>query len=944
MVGLQIRRGSAAAWIARRAFVLLASLACGAAAAQVAETSPAWLPPDFRYKITMWPASQPDPGVPSPAQLLGYELGDRPASHAEIERCFAAWAEKGLLELREYGRTHEGRRLFYAILTSRENREKLESIREDVGKLADPRLLPDGTRDDDFVRGLPAIAWLAYGIHGDETSGSDAAIGVAYRLLAFDDEEARSLLANLVVVIDPLQNPDGRDRFIRQMDEFRGYTPSLDMSALPHTGRWPSGRTNHYFFDLNRDWVYGTQPETRARWKVVAEWNPQLFVDSHEMWPDSTFMSNPAREPFNPNLAPLIRNWWKTFADDSGRAFDAYGWSYYTREWADFWYPGYSDAWASYHGAIGMLYEQAGIGGHAIRQSTGRVLTYHEAVHHQLVATLANLRTLRDRRADVLKDYLTQKRAGLSAAPASAARTFLLPPSENGARRQAMIDLIHEQGVEAFVAQQPFSAAALVGAFRDRHERREFPAGTLVVRRQQPRAALVSALLDFDPRMSPEFLRDERRDLEVRGESRIYDVTGWAPPLAMGVDAYWSGDDVSAGLAPYVPAVAETGRFDEGSGAYAYVIDGASDAVLPALATLLQGGARVRVAQQSFVAAGRRFGRGSLLMRRLENDETLAGLLRAVAAEGVVVHTASTARSPDDTPDLGGGEFTLLTRPRVAMPVGDSLDENALGETWHLLDRELGVSVSLIPAGGWVDLRAYNAIVLAPGAGNAFSADALKSWMESGGTLIAIGDAVGSFAAEGGVSAVRRREDVLDDLLEYETAVALERAAGSRPAYVDDLWDNPSEAPPNFPAAERPESSLEGVELDRYRRRFAPNGVIARADLDSTHWVAFGAGLPSESAAAVFVQGPRVLLAKPPVQTPARFASRDRLRLSGLLWPEAAERLADSAYVTVERVGSGQLILFAHRPNFRGAWKGTSRMLANAILLGPGCGASAPAP
>ncbi|MEP0846183.1 MAG: hypothetical protein HRF50_05085 [Phycisphaerae bacterium] len=927
------------------------SLVACPAHAQVPTSAPAWLPSGYAYDAPWFLTTDEDPAVPTPAALLGFEPGARPATHAEIERCLKTWDASDRTTLHEYGRTHEGRALYYAVITSPENHARLDAIREAVGKLADPRRIADENEAQQLVAQTPAVAWLSYGIHGDETSGCDAALVAVHRLVAGRDAETLALLGELVILVDPVQNPDGRERFIRQTGELAGVTPTLDVDSLTHSGRWPEGRTNHYLFDLNRDWTYGTQPETRGKWAAVAAWNPQLFVDSHEMWPDSTFMSNPAREPFNPNLSPLINKWWKTFADDSGKAFDVRGWSYYTREWADFWYPGYSDAWACFHGAVGMLYEQAGVGGRPILHPSGTVLTYREAVHHQLVATFANLNTLRQCRAAILADFLAQKRAALADPSPGEGRTFLLPPGPNASRIHRFLAALVQQGIEVSVAKEPFAAEKLVDTLRNSTDRRDFPAGTYIVQRRQPRGALVGALLDFDPRMTAEFLNAERRDLETRGRSRMYDISAWSLPIVFDLDAYWSATDVAVVSEPYVPPPPPAGAVDGAPAPYAYLLDMTDDDAPRALAHVLLDGVAARVAQEPFRAAGRSFERGTILIRRHENGpELVTKLERAARAAGVHFAAVPSARSPDDGPDLGGGEFARLVRPRVAMLAGDGVDDNALGETWFALDCEVGLPVSLISERRpWsADLRRYNVLILPPASGESLGRwlDAIKGWVADGGTLVAFGGSAEWLAGEErGLTSVRRREDVIDRLDEYADATALEQLAGRTAVDAAALWDTPAELLPMREPASAPATFLDGRELDDFRRTFSPVGSALRGVLKREHWLTFGSANPARpEGLALFTEGGMVLLSKSPAQTPVRFASADRLRVSGLLWPEAAARLADSAYATVERHGHGQVVLFAQRPNFRGAWHGTKRLFLNAVLLGPGCGASLPAP
>ena len=917
------------------------------AIAQTSLAEPAWLPSAYQYDKPIYPDANYDEQIPAPKDLLGFPLGSRPARHAQIERCFQAWAKSERLTLVTHGFTYEHRPLYHAIITSPENHARIDAIRSAIGALADPRKLSSDAEAERIIRQTPAIAWLGHSIHGDELSGADAALALAYYLVASRRDDVAELLDNLVVIIDPMLNPDGRDRFITQTDEFQGTVPSLDTNSMQHAGRWPRGRTNHYYFDLNRDWILGVNPETRGRRAVIVRWNPQLVTDAHEMGSDDTYLFYPPRAPFNPNTSPLLHKWWKTFADEQGAAFDAYGWSYYTREWADFWYPGYTDGWGAMQSAVGILYEQAGTGGRPIRQSSGAILTYREAVHHHAVSSLSNIKTLAGHRREVLQDFLAQKRAALAADDARPA-TFLFPPGPNTTRTRALLDNLANQGIEIEVATSAFSAKNLTNTLGETAEQRDFPAGTYLVQRRQPRAALAGALLDFDPRMSDEFLTSERRELETRRRSRIYDITAWCLPMAAGLEAYWTKKEVHVTHSAYARAERSDGGLPITEHAYAYAIDSSDDSWERAAAFLLQAGVKVRAAERRFNVADRSFPTGSLLIRAHENDRDLTKRLRQAAEfSGAAVYSAATARSSDDTPDLGGQHFLLLERPRVALLSGSPTSTNSMGSLWHAFDQDLGLGISLIDAAALRgDLRRYNVIVLPSLFGSAERLlapvkSSLKQWVRGGGTLIAIGNVAAKLAREdSGLSAVRLRRDMLDDLGKYASAVALERQAGRTPVAPRQVWDTPTEHVPPGANLDKPETELNAKALDEWRRIFSPVGVIVRGRVNQDHWLAWG--LPAELP--LHCSGSNVFLAKYPVQAPLRYAAPTELRLSGLLWPEAGSRLGDSAYVTVEKLSRGQVLLLAQEPNFRGAWAGTRRLLINAVLLGPGCGTSPPAP
>src|SRR5580700_6180706 len=275
-------------------------LACNIHAQDLPAPQPSPLP-GLTYPAPFFPNATYDANVPSPDSVLGFPVGSKPATHAQIEAVFKAIAAKSpRCQLFEYGKTHEGRALYYMVIASEVNIGRLEALKGDLAKLADPRKVSK-EEGDHLASTLPAVAWMAYCIHGSEMSGSDASLAVAYYLAAGTTPEVKDLLDNLIVIIDPLMNPDGRDRTLIMQAQNRTVQPNVDDQSLLHSGVWPSGRMNHYLFDMNRDWIFATQPETRGRLKAVNEWNPHYFMESHEMGSQDTFLFLPAREAINLN-------------------------------------------------------------------------------------------------------------------------------------------------------------------------------------------------------------------------------------------------------------------------------------------------------------------------------------------------------------------------------------------------------------------------------------------------------------------------------------------------------------------------------------------------------------------------------------------------------------------------------------------------------------------
>jgi hypothetical protein len=941
-----------------------------------------------------------DPAVPSPASILGHPVGQRPVRYEALDRYFKALADASpLVTLTPYAQSHEGRTLHYLTITSQPNHGRLEAIRTDNVKLADPRRIRDPQDADRIIETLPGIAWMAYSIHGDELSSTDAAIQVAYHLAAGTDEGTRKLREELVVHIDPLMNPDGRERYLEQLEHLAGKTPNPDYQAMQHGGLWSAGRGNHYLFDLNRDWLPQVHPETRGRTEHMLRWNPHLVVDSHEMGPLDTYLFDPPREPFNTELSEKNLAWRRRFSAEHAKAFDRHGWSYYTGEWYEEWYPGYTNAWANLLGAIGILYEQASVDGTSVRQTTGGMLTYPEAVHHHVVSSLANLESLRAHRREALRDFHEDRLRAVTGGTARELNdlfhnVFIVPLGEgyDRSRFERFADVLGRHGVEWGASATPFEAHNVVDVWGQRKANLTFPAGSLVLRSEQPHRRLLRALLGFDPPMSESFLNEERKELESRRPSRLYDITAWNLGMAFGLEAYWAEKVGEVSLAPGAPKSAppRPAELPEAGYGYGYVIDGRDDDVYRAAIRLLDGGRVVRVAVAPFRSDDRDFPRGSLLLRKAENGEDLAKAVRE-AVEGLWVDAAAVGTAlAQDGPDLGtNSRYVLLQQPRVAILTEWPFSTTSFGFLWYLLDARVGMRTSPINAQsiGGVDLRKYNVLVI-PNCWGRESLGALlteavlkriKAWVESGGTLVAVGESAAFLADKArGISEVRLRRDVLDEIPVYEDAWQKELAARDVRVKPAEVWGwaappgkveesekstqpppggGPEAAPPPSREKEKPDTQ-ERIRQDEWLRVFSPRGVIVAADLDPEHWLTFGlTGRMTEGSGrlAVPLASSYAFMSRHPVSTPVRLSADEvtsqsgtaehrRLRLSGLMWPEARERWARTAYATVERAGNGQVILFAWEPFFRGLFEGTGRLFLNAVIIGPGAGTAPEVP
>lgn len=936
----------------------------------------AQLPPTelegLRYDPEFFPGTTYDAAMPTPESVLGFRPGDRAAFPHEVAEYLTALAEAcGHCELREYARSHEDRPLFNFIVSSPENAARLDEIQTGMARLADPRDL-DADLADSLIADLPAPAWLAYSIHGDETSGTDAALAVAYHLAAGTSSDVARLRDALVVIIDPMMNPDGRNRLLQQITEHRGTSPNVDDQSLLHGGYWPWGRGNHYLFDLNRDWILGVHPETRGRIRAAASWHPLLFVDAHEMGPQDSYLFSPAREPRNPHMPPSTERWGDVFAREQSEAFDRYGWVYYTGEWNEGWYPGYSDAWGAFRGAVGILYEQASYGEDAVRYPNGDLTTYREAVHHQAVSSLANLETLAANREERLREFVAEKRDAVSAGGPYAKRTYAVLPTGNRSRLEAFVDLMELQGFELFVTVAETEVGAGTDQLGREFSRKTLPPGTLLVPNRQPQARLLATMLEFDAQLPGDYLARERKSILRSGRSTIYDLTAWNSTMLYGLEALELSTALPAGAQPYpVQEPQPTTRAAAGE-AVAWVIDGIDDASVAAAARLLERGVEVRVADRAFTWGESSFARGSVVVVPRDNrhrDHDLPALLAQVAGEtGVMLASVDTGLGDGDIPDIGGGHFQRLVVPRIALMARDGISANDFGSIWHTIDQRLGIRHSHLDQSllSFGDLRRYNVIVLPHRwYGQLAENDrrTLQRWVESGGTLIAIdGSAAELVEGESPLSAVRALPGPLDEIDPYRLTLARElQAKESALPATEAVWRRSVAPVAEFPWSDGPEFAAadELKRRDKWASMFMPQGAFVAARTDPEHWLTFG----SEAVLPVLYGSSSTLVSAAGIETPVRVGalvpnpeSQARavgwssvpkghdlfVRMSGLLWPEAAARLANAALVTRERKGNGQVILFAVQPTFRGATRGTARLFLNALIYGPGFGSSPP--
>jgi hypothetical protein len=845
-----------------------------------------------------------DPAVPTLESVVGHQPGAAITTPADIGRYLEALAKAApdRTRLVKYATSWEGRPLHYLVVGSPERLARLDAIRKGLQTLA------SGAADAErLVADLPVVVWLIHGVHGNEISSGDAALQEAYHLLAARGHaDADLTLREALVIIDPMQNPDGRERFIVHNLFGRAAQPDPEPASAEHDEPWPGGRSNHYLFDMNRDYFALSQPETRGRVKTMLEWFPQVVVDLHEMGGNSTYYFAPPADPLNPQITEAQRRWFTEFGRANAAEFDRRGFGYFVREVYDSFYPGYGESWPIFHGAVGMTYEQASARGLAFRRDDGTVLTFKDGVTHHFVAAMTTAVTAARNRERLLRDFLEYRRSAARPGP-QGVREYLIAPGSDTSRAEQLARLLVAQGIQVRRAEEGFQSGA-----------RQLPRGTIIVAAAQPAGRLVRNLLDPETRMDDAFLREQDRRRRERLPDQIYDVTAWSLPLAYDLEVISSDR----------PVTVRTSDVTESPVAPPPVsVDGAIGFLMPwglgaasAAVEALREGIRLHSADEPFTHTGRQYNGGTVFVRLSEHPEGTAAKLQEIArrhgAELVPIRETWT----ESGISLGSGQVARLAAPRVVMAWDTPVSSLSAGWARYVLERRFGQRVTAVRTATLqnFDLKNYDVLVLPSGTYN-FSEDALrrlKDWIRGGGTLITIAEA-SRWAARDRVGLLSTDTLLRDGSPERDQPEDAQQPGQRAPSGDKPDPDKPFDYDKAIqPQRERPETLA---------------GAMLRVKLDRNHWLT--AGLDNEIQAVV--EGARVFA---PLKLDAGrnvgvYEAENRLVASGLVWKEAQPLLAQRAFLMHQPTGRGHVVAFAEDPNYRAFTEATELLFINAVLL-----------
>ena len=815
----------------------------------------------------------------SPEQFFGYKIGDRFTPHWRVVEYYkhVASAVPNMIKLQQYGQTYEGRPLMVAFVSSAVNIAKLENIR--TNNLALARVGGGSGASTD----APAIVWLSYNVHGNEASSTEASLLTLHALVDPSNTKTKQWLQNTVIVIDPCLNPDGRDRYVNWFTSIVGAQPNTNLDAREHYEPWPGGRTNHYNFDLNRDWAWQTQVETQQRVPLYNQWLPQIHVDFHEQGINSPYYFAPAAEPFHEVITPWQREFQGVIGRNHARYFDQEGWLYFTKEYFDLLYPSYGDTYPTYSGSIGMTYEQAGGGGggragSAVQVASGDTLTLYDRAIHHYTTSLSTIEIASQNAGKLVTEFGKYFNNAVTTGVGEYKSYVVKWDARDAARINSLKDLLSKNGIQFGTGRSGASQRGY-NYHTGREESFNIAANDVVIPSIQQKGALVKVLFEPQSRLS---------------DTATYDITAWSLPYVYGLRAYATEQRIEV----KAEASGATKVSNPTTDAYAYVVRWNGMPAVQLAAQLLQKGIKVRFNEQPFEAGGQTFDRGALIILRTSNQyvPNLWSTVRDLANKYNVQLTPVSSGFVDKGYDFGSARVRMMQPRKIALLTGEGVGSGSAGEVWHFFERQINYPVTLINLNDLnrIRLSDYDVLIMPDGnyrfLNDKAATEQLRSWISAGGNLIAM---------EGAVAQLARQEWAI-------------KAKKAEEGETRDVYD-----------ALRRYENRERDEL----ANITP-GSIFKVDLDNTHPLAFGYPnyyytLKQDDQIYEFIKdgGWNVGIIK-----------REK-QIAGFVGSKLQKRLQDGLLFGVQNVGRGNITYLADNVLFRSFWENGKLMFSNAVFL-----------
>lgn len=897
--------------------------------------------------------------VPRPQSILRFDVGDHHTTYGQMEQVIQAIAKAApdRMKIFEIGTTNEHRMQYLVAISAPENMARLDEIKAQNARLIDPRKtsLSDANA---IAQNNPAIAWMAYTIHGNESASFETFMQVIYQLAASNEPAALDILKNTVVLVLTGENPDGHERFATWYNSVA--VGSADRSAIEHREPWSIwGRVNHFRFNLNRDTLAFSQKESRNMQRAYMEWNAQVAVDHHGQ--PSQYFFPPVALPINPNLPqPQYNKWLDVYGRANAAAFDKQKWDYYVRDIFDAFYPGYWDMYPSLMGATGMTYETDGGGFKGLRwtRDDGTIVTFRSSIAKHYVASMTTLETTARNKVERIKDFYDFRAKGMADHARTKLKRVVIDPTSDRVKAAEVVDILRLSNIEVKVASLPFTSPTAHSYIQKDAPatRKTFPAGSYVIDLDQPQRIFIKAILEQDTPQDKAFVDDNmarfrRNQMRGKGQPKedygFYDITAWSLPLAFGVDAWWTEENSSVAGNMVDAAHLENVRRGgiSGRAAIAYVIPYETDTTGPLVTKLLQDNYKVAVATRPLNAGGRNWKAGTFVVRVSRNPESIHDRIAAYARDmGVNVTAVNSGYSDEGDTSVGGEYVVSLQEPKIAVAADEGVVQESYGSIWWMFDRYgiefTPMTISNIRGGA---LRDYNVLILPDGSAGRYMGSfgsggvgALKEFTGRGGTIVTIsGASVFAALKDVGLSSAKlvgseddeQKGKVPEDKpspTPTPASPASPNAGGAeRPVMPDDSTDKtgvplPAIASPSADANKVPESLP---------------GAIFRATVDRTTYINYGV---DKSEIPVLLTGGSFFRYSKEGTNALVFDEKPRspLTISGFVWEGNTERLLKgTAYLIDERSGGGHVVLFAEDPFFRGMTRGLTRQFFNAIAF-----------
>ncbi|HAG16562.1 MAG TPA: zinc carboxypeptidase [Bacteroidales bacterium] len=824
-----------------------------------------YLPKDVNYDIN----------IPTPKQVLGYEVGDWMVSHDQLIKymeTIANVSDRAIMV--EYARSYENRPLFHLVFSSPENLANLEQIKADHQKLSDPKLAAGMDTEK-----LPLIVVLGYSIHGNEASGVNASLLTAYYLAAASSSAIKDLLKNTIIFVDPALNPDGVNRFANWVNQNKSFANLSDPNSRVFNEAYPGGRSNHYWFDMNRDYLLLTNPESRGRAKFIQEWNPNIVTDHHEMGSNSTFFFQPGVPSRNNPLTPR-RNYelTKAIAEYHAKFLDQIGSLYFSEEQFDDYYFGKGSSYPDINAGIGILFEQASSRGF-VRETANGVLTFPFTIRNQFTVSLSSLEAARNLRKPLLDYQKEFYSSALEEANKDAILGWVFGDKNDLGKMREFLNILKIHAIEFSQLTENYSANGKIFEKESSY----------FVATSQKNYRLLKSI--FEKSSSFE-------------DKTFYDVSTWNFFYAFNMPNM----EIKKGKGVNVPKSTVVGQIVSKKGqligserplAYAFRWD---DYFAPKLLAAIQSkGIKAKVATKEFSYQADNlneyFSFGTILITS-ENQQLgkaeLHKFLSNLAQEcGIDLYCFSSGYTAGGI-DLGSDSFAKLEKPRVLIFVGGRSDSRDAGEIWHLFDQRYSMPVSLVEQNtiNRIDLAEYTTIVLPGGSFDELGKagiEKLQKWISDGGNLISYKDAT-QWAAKNLNLDIKFKKEVE---LNFQGIPSFVNKADA--ANVQDI-----------------------------------SGAIFEVYFDPSHPIAYG--LPGKTI-PIFKTGASVAeMPEGLYRTPFRYSASPLL--SGYCSIENNERIKSAPFVIASPVGRGKVISILDDANFRGFWYGSNKVFANAVFFG----------